>query len=132
MISSTGRFFWISRMPKLIDWLSINTSYDEFQSNSLSLPPNVFISGNPPNNAEKNSYQSSGDLFFLFLKRESLSLNTKVLNRSNPGDLIKLIPGSRFGYGGPEIISTLWPSACNAFDSSYINMPWPPPNGALR
>ena len=90
-----------------MDWLSIRTSYDELLTNCFSLFPKVLISGNPPNKAEKNSYQSSRVLFSLFLKREILYLNTKVLNKFNPGDLIKLISGSGFGYGGPEMMSTL-------------------------
>ena len=97
-----------------------------------NLFPNVFISGNPPNKAEKNSYQSSKVLSFLFKNIDSLSLKTKVLNKSNPGDLIKLISDSKFGYGGPDIMSTLCPRACKALESSYINIPWPPPYGALR
>ena len=51
------------------------------------------ISGNPPNKAEINSYQSSKDLLFLLKNILSLSLNTNVLNKSNPGDLILVKPG---------------------------------------
>ena len=74
----------------------------------LALLPKVFNSGNPPNSAEINSNQSSVDLFFFSKKIFNLFLKSKVLNKSSPGDLIKSISSSRFGYGGPEITSTLW------------------------
>ena len=79
-----------------------------------------------------NSNQSSVDLFFFSKKIFNLYLKSKVLNKSSPGDLIKSISSSRFGYGGPEITSTLWPKFFKALDNSNTNIPWPPPNGALR
>ena len=81
-------------------------SYEDSSRRVFALLPKVFNSGNPPNNAEINSYQSSEDLFFFSKKIFSLSLKLKVLNKSKPGDLISFILFSSLGYGGPEITST--------------------------
>ena len=56
---------------------------------------------------------------FLLLELHLISLNEKVSNKFNPGNLISLILESRLGYGGPEITSTLWPDLWRALDISF-------------
>ena len=54
-----------------------------------------------------------------------------VSNKFNPSNLINLIPGSRIGIGGPEMISISCPLFERAFESSFTKIPWPPEKGAL-
>ena len=56
--------------------------------------------------------------FFEAINFFNLSLKSKVSKRFIPGNFINFVSSGRCGYGGPEIIVTLWPIFFKASDKS--------------